>query len=126
MLVYSPSEGKWLEAWRSCWMRSSMTTSASASADLRSCETFTPRSVNQCGTRVEGPTSVTSASSLVSAQMLERATRLKRMSPRITTLRPFNAPRCSFIVKVSSSACVGCSWAPSPALMTGMLSRRLR
>ena len=71
MLVYSPSEGKWLEVWRSCWMRRSMTTSAWARADLRSWETVTPKSVNQCGTSVDGPTSVTAAPILVSAWMLD-------------------------------------------------------
>jgi hypothetical protein len=107
-------------------MRRSMTTSASARAERRLCETFTPRDSNQWGTSVDGPTMVTSAPSLVRAWMLERATRLKRMSPRMTTLRPFRLPSFSRMVKTSSSAWVGCSWAPSPALTTGMPRTRLR
>jgi hypothetical protein len=58
--------------------------------------------------------------------MLDRATRLKRMSPRIATLRPFIDPRCSFIVNVSRRPWVGCSCAPSPALITGMSRILLR
>ena len=76
--------------------------------------------MNHAGTRVDGPTRVTAAPIFVRAWIFERATRLKRMSPRIATFRPRSEPRCSFIVKVSSSPWVGCSCAPSPALMTGM------
>ena len=36
----------------------------------------------------------------------------------MVTLRPFTSPFFSNIVNVSSNACVGCSCAPSPALMT--------
>src|ERR1035441_10126170 len=73
MPVYSPSEGKWLLVWRSCCIRRSMTTSAPSRALLRSCETVTPKSVNQCGTRADGPQRVTAAPSLVSAWRMDRA-----------------------------------------------------
>lgn len=72
-----------------------------------------------------GETSVTSAPSVVSSQTLERATRECSTSPTITTRRPLRSrPRLSApnrrlrIVKASSSACVGCSWVPSPAFTT--------
>ena len=50
--------------------------------------------------------------------MLERATRECRMSPQIATVSPSMRPRLRRIVSASSSAWVGCSWAPSPALIT--------
>ncbi|EUA24099.1 hypothetical protein I553_3666 [Mycobacterium xenopi 4042] len=50
--------------------------------------------------------------------MLERATLLCRMSPTITMRRPSMPPRRCRMVSASSSACVGCSWVPSPALIT--------
>ena len=46
-------------------------------------------------------------------------TRLCSRSPTIATVRPARRPRRSRIVSRSSSACVGCSWQPSPALMIG-------
>src|SRR4051812_20745823 len=36
----------------------------------------------------------------------------------MATRRPSRLPRCRHIVKASSSACVGCSWVPSPAFTT--------
>ncbi len=49
------------------------------------------------------------------------------MSPRMVTLSLRRSrPNFSRRVKASSSAWVGCSCAPSPALMTGMLTMRLR
>ena len=118
--VYSPRDGNMPAVWRSCCIRRSMTTSASERAERRSWETVTPSGSNVRGTKVDGPTMVTLAPNLTRAWMLERATRLKRMSPRMTTLRPLREPRCSRMVNVSSRPCVGCSWEPSPALMTGM------
>ena len=41
------------------------------------------------------------------------------MSPTIATIRPSTEPNSSIKVETSSIACVGCSWRPSPALMTG-------
>ena len=48
------------------------------------------------------------------------------MSPRIVTFRPAILPFFSRMVKASSSAWVGCSCAPSPALMTLALRTRDR
>ena len=50
--------------------------------------------------------------------MFERATRLCAMSPTITTCLPRKSPRRSRSVNMSSSAWVGCSCVPSPALTT--------
>ena len=50
--------------------------------------------------------------------MFERTTRLCSMSPTMATLSPASFPLWRRIVKASSSAWVGCSWAPSPALIT--------
>ncbi len=49
--------------------------------------------------------------------MLERATRLWRMSPTMTTFLPSTLPVWRRMVKRSSSACVGWAWVPSPPLM---------
>ncbi len=51
-------------------------------------------------------------------QESERATRLWRMSPTIATRFPLSEPSFCSTVNMSSSACVGCSCAPSPALTT--------
>src|SRR5450755_3357793 len=48
------------------------------------------------------------------------------MSPRIVTFNPAIFPLCSRMVKASSNACVGCSCAPSPALMMLALTTRDR
>ena len=50
--------------------------------------------------------------------MLLRATRLWAMSPTRPTVSPSTRPLIRRMVKMSSRPCVGCSWAPSPALMT--------
>ncbi len=50
--------------------------------------------------------------------MFERATRLWVTSPTMATFRPSRCPFFSRIVSRSSSAWVGCSWAPSPAFTT--------
>ncbi len=50
--------------------------------------------------------------------MFERATRECRMSPQIATISFDSGPLARRMVSASSSACVGCSWAPSPALTT--------
>ena len=74
------------------------------------------------GSSVGGATSVTSAPRVASSRTLLRATRLCRTSPTIVTLRPSRSPvppaRWRRIVNASSSAWVGCSWVPSPALTT--------
>ena len=48
--------------------------------------------------------------------MFERATRECRMSPTIVTVSPSMRPFSWRTVKQSSSAWVGCSWAPSPGV----------
>ncbi len=50
--------------------------------------------------------------------MFERATRLCKTSPQIATVSPPSPPLRRRIVSASSSAWVGCSWLPSPALIT--------
>ena len=47
----------------------------------------------------------------------DRSTRLCSRSPTMATLRPARRPLCARIVNASSSAWVGCSCIPSPALM---------
>src|SRR2546426_6079602 len=69
-------------------------------------------------TRVSGPHTPTSAPSFNSPQMLERATRECWMSPTRQTFSPAIVPCRSRIVSRSSSAWVGCSCVPSPALTT--------
>ena len=69
------------------------------------------------GTRVGGPQRITWAPSLVRPQMFERATREWAMSPSRPTVRPSIRPLARRIVIRSSRPWVGCSWAPSPALM---------
>ena len=54
--------------------------------------------------------------------MFERATRLCMMSPQIATSSPCSLPLRRRMVSASSSAWVGCSWLPSPALMTEQLT----
>ena len=69
------------------------------------------------GISVEGPHAHTSAPIVFSSSAFERSTRLCSRSPTIATFRPASRPLCSRMVKASSSACVGCSCMPSPALM---------
>src|ERR1700739_1441052 len=52
--------------------------------------------------------------------MLERATRLCWMSPKIVTFQLLILPFRSRIVSASSRPCEGCSCVPSPALITGI------
>src|SRR4029079_14544879 len=63
-------------------------------------------------------TRVTSAPRREKAKTLERATRECLTSPTTAIRRPASDPRFSLIVKQSSSAWVGGSCQPSPALMT--------
>ena len=67
---------------------------------------------------VGGAITRTRAPMVVSRWMLERATRLCLMSPQIATSSPARLPRRRRMVSASSSAWVGCSWLPSPALIT--------
>src|SRR6266478_559485 len=52
--------------------------------------------------------------------MLERATRLCWISPRMVTFSPSSVPLRSRMVSASSRPCEGCSCVPSPALITGI------
>ena len=70
------------------------------------------------GTSVGGPQTITLAPSFSRPWMLLRATRLWAMSPTRPTVSPSTRPLIRRMVKMSSSPCVGCSWAPSPALTT--------
>ena len=53
-----------------------------------------------------------------SAEMFERATREWRISPQIATISRSTRPLLRRMVSASSSAWVGCSCEPSPALIT--------
>jgi len=66
-------------------------------------------------TSVGGAQRTTCAPILERSQMLERATRLCRMSPTMATRRPLSLFFLCRRVRASSRAWVGCSWAPSPA-----------
>ena len=76
------------------------------------------------GMSVGGPHTQTSAPSLVSSSTFDRSTRLCSRSPTMATFRPSIVFLCSLIVNASSSACVGCSCMPSPALMMRDLQMR--
>ncbi len=74
------------------------------------------------GISVGGPTRRTRFSILPSRIMLDRATRLWAMSPQIATVSRCSRPLRRRIVSASSSAWVGCSWRPSPALSTAQFT----
>ncbi len=80
------------------------------------------------GRSVGGPTRRTRrAERAAGACRFERATRLCRMSPTMATVEPGDlVPAARGSCSRSSSACVGCSWLPSPALMIGQLDVRAR
>src|SRR5438105_9093901 len=105
-------------AMRSCWMRSIITASASRRASGRVRATSQPSFSTPAGIKVVGPATRTRAPSLERQWTLERATRLCAMSPTMEIVLPSRLPSFSRRVSASSSAWVGCSCAPSPALMT--------
>ena len=113
-----------MRAWRSRCRRNAITTSAPASPVRRLVCSSAPQKPNSGGSRVGGPTRRTFAPKVVSASKLERATRLCRRSPTIATVSPVISPLRWRIVRRSSNAWVGCSWVPSPALITGHSTRR--
>ncbi len=80
--------------------------------------TSTPSRSMERGTSVGGPHTITRAPSFSRPWMLLRATRLWAMSPTRPTVSPSTRPLIRRMVKMSSRPCVGCSWAPSPALTT--------
>ena len=81
-------------------------------------ETSHPSRSTSRGISVGGPHTVTSQPIRVKARMFERATRLCSSSPTIQTFLPSSVPTRRRSVNSSSSAWVGCSCLPSPALMT--------
>ena len=103
-----------------------MMTSASATASSMFADTRTPNRSMPGGTSVGGPLTHTSAPSLVSSRTFDRSTRLCSRSPTMVTFSPSIRFLCSRIVNASSSACVGCSCMPSPALMMRDLQIRDR
>ena len=113
---------------RSCWTRSIITTSAPSRPSSRRGHTRTrsrvrspPISSMPRGRSVHGATTRTRAPSFERHRMFERATRECEMSPTIATSSPSRLPLWRRIVAASSSACVGCSCWPSPALIDGAL-----
>src|SRR4051812_35028594 len=109
---------------RSFWMRSAITASAPVSASLSERVTTQPSFSTPRGMTVDGPPTRTRAPSLLRQWMLERATRLCAMSPTMATVLPSSVPQRSRRLSASSSPCVGCSCAPSPALITLALTAR--
>ncbi len=102
---------------RSSWILRTIITSLSFIASAGLLITSTPRDSAFTGIMVGGPEMVTSAPIFFRPIILERATLLCLMSPIIATFKPCSLPFFSLIVKRSSSACVGCSFVPSPALI---------
>ena len=121
---------------RSFWMRSIMATSACwrARSKSRSISSARPSPMSSpiasSGRSSSGPQRITRAPSRGSSIAFDRATRLWRMSPVMTTVTPSsvfasiglagsNCGSRSNIVRRSSSACDGCWCIPSPAFSTG-------
>ena len=76
-------------------------------------------STSMCrGISVGGAATITLAPMRVKARMLERATRECMTSPTIQIRAPSSEPSWRRRVNTSSSAWVGCSCLPSPALTT--------
>src|SRR6267378_141234 len=103
---------------RSFWMRRAITASAPVSASRSEGTTLHPSSSMPAGISVEGPPTRTVAPSLLKQWMFERATRLCAMSPTMATVLPSSVPQRSRRLSASRSPWVGCSWKPSPALIT--------
>ena len=116
--AYSRTDGNRPVRCRSNCTRSRLITSHRGRTASRLCAISTPSVAISRGTRVVGPQTMTFAPSLVRPWMLLRATRLWAMSPTRATVSPAIVPRRWRIVKMSRRPCVGCSCAPSPALMT--------
>ena len=103
---------------RSRCRRSIMTMSTPSRPAFMSVKTSAPSRSARGGSSVEGATMRTRAPMVLSTLMLERATRECRMSPQMATVSPAMRPLARRMVSASSSACVGCWCAPSPALIT--------
>src|SRR3989337_3550202 len=115
---YSRIDGKYAVFCLSSWILSIITTSASRTASRMSFVTLAPPRAISLGRRVEGPQGQRSAPILPREWRLERTTLLWRISPIIDTLSPFIFPFALRMENRSRSPCVGCSFDPSPALMT--------
>ena len=113
---YSRKLGRSAPESRSRWMRSTITTSAPSSAGSTRSKTSTGQLDVSDGMRVRGPAKRTRAPRAVSSHAFDRATRLWVTSPQMVTVSPSMRPLARRMVKASSSAWVGCSWVPSPAL----------
>ena len=103
---------------RSFWIRNAITASAPVKASRRLAATVQPSFSIPSGITVEGPPTRTFAPSRERQWMFERATRLCVMSPTMATVLPSSVPHRSRRLSASSRPCVGCSCAPSPALIT--------
>src|SRR6266446_7160505 len=103
---------------RSFWMRKAITASAPLSASRKVPATVQPSFSIPAGMSVEGPPTRTRAPSFERQWMFDRATRLWWMSPTMATVFPSSVPQRSRSVSASSNPWVGCSCAPSPALIT--------
>lgn len=102
---------------RSACTRSIRTASSPGSSASNEWATVTGQDEAPTGSSVGGATRTTSAPSIDSSSALDLATRLCRMSPTMAMRLPSMSPRRCRSVSASSSAWVGCSWVPSPALM---------
>ena len=111
---------------RSVWRRSIITTSAPSSASSKLAKALAPIASIPAGINAGGAHKRTSAPKACRHNRFDLATRLCRMSPQITTLSPVKSSARSPLSRkawrsasASSSAWVGCSCCPSPALSTG-------
>ncbi len=109
---------------RSICRRSIITMSAPASPAFMSVKISTPKRSASAGSKGRGATSRTRAPIIDSSRRFDRATRECSTSPQIATVRFSNRPSRRLMVSASSSAWVGCSCAPSPALTTLQSSLR--
>ena len=103
---------------RSVCKRSIMTMSAPEMPSTKLVKTGTPKLSIFAGNKVEGLTKRNSAPIAPSRYRFDRATRLFAISPQIAIFNPSIRPNRRNIVSASRRACVGCSWRPSPALIT--------
>ena len=115
---YSRADGKNPPFIRSACTRSISTASATGSSASRSCDTVTGQRSPRPAAASAAPPAPPRRRACPAAATLDRATRLCRMSPTITTRLPSMPPSRWRMVSASSSAWVGCSWVPSPALIT--------
>ena len=70
-------------------------------------KTFAPKDLAKRGISVGGAMRCTLAPMVLSSEMLERATRLWRISPQMAMVRSLMRPSLLRMVRASSRACVG-------------------